>query len=287
VLGSNFDPLSDYTLKLVSATRLWTGQSPNTTNVTCQGLTVVNANTVTCTLPELEVETGYWFYDQYVTVRLDSINASLSAINTLYMSVYQWNDAPAVQSVSGCASSLSPLTASGCRSGAVITVTGSNLGGYAYSVLSNSSTSIACNVLTESVTNSSLTCQLPYFDGFNSNVLIGVPYAFYVWLRIDLPDRSGVGKRSDWFIVTFTADEGSTPTIDNSSSGSSSEAVGISVGVVIAALVMVVLGLVAWKRYRRTRAELMSSHHTEELSSPQAGAGRWHTFSEGGGVELR
>ena len=283
VRGANFQAAANYSLILSSSLFLWTRQQ-SSVNITCLELAVRNNNTLTCTLPVLDEQTGLWFYDQYVTTLLLSSASYPSAINSLYSSVYQWPDAPSISAIFGCQAASDPLEITGCPSGAVITLTGSNLGGSGYSILAAGASSVVCGLLTESSTNSSLTCLLLFFDGFDTAVMTGLQYHLYLWLRVDHVNRTGVGKRSNYFTVSFASPP---PPAEVDSNTSSDFSTGAVVGVVVGGLVLMVAVLAtAWLWYRKKCVPQRAV--SSELLARDGGEDRgWSHSSEVGDVQLQ
>ena len=136
-----------------------------------------------------------------------------------------------------------------------------------------------------SSSNSSLSCQLPFFDSFDTAIVPGQQYAMYVWLRFDHVNRTGVGKRSNLFTVSFATSQPA----EADSAGTSSGTLGAAlIGVVVVVVLVVVAATVtAWLWYRtRYVGHRAASRHSSLLAPAKEGDSSWSQLDHSGDVQL-
>ena len=222
---------------------------PTSINVTCGQATQLTPNSWSCVIPAtMDASTGQALYGQYgaVTAFFPSTNQATPPRRSHIVS---YPDSLVITSVSGCEVSNGSLVVSRCRSGDVLTMTGSNLNiSTAPSITfydPQLTSSWACTLLLP-LTATSVMCRLPVVNEGDSDIMEGYPYQIS-WYQYRAPN--GLAWANP-FTIAFTWD----PLITPSNSGSSSSNVtAILVGVLVP--VGVIAALVAvWLLYRHLRA---------------------------------
>ena len=244
ITGSLFynDPTMNVTLQSYN----WRQQGVY--NVTCDSPHYINSTAISCTLPALDAVSGQQFYGNYARVTA-SFNSSSIVTNTLYSLLYNYPDAPHITAVSGCDTSVSAVQSTSCHSGGILTISGYNLSGSSQWIGTYNSPSFECVVLSNS--SSSITCQLPVFDAADSPLQADTPYTLLLYVVKGTDPYYYYWAPSNTFSIAFTF---APPLPPLPPSESSSSHAGLIAGVVIACLVVLAAAAAGVVLYRRRRA---------------------------------
>ena len=181
---------------------------PDTVNLTCLSATVLDEETVECTVPEA----GNWwlqtrFYGTEVEVHVFFPETG-ERTNAIKANVMAHPESPVIHNVSGCESSLDNMTVTRCRGGDVLTIRGMNLrserkthisgfpppGGYQ-----------VCETVPSAAHDPTvLHCQL---WGLESHVQEDVVFPMLWDARITLAEHVEISTFGNPFWVSFTREE--------------------------------------------------------------------------------
>ena len=211
-------------------------------NVSLLQPTVVDAHTVTATIPVMDTADARAFYGTYSTVSVTF--ASIGQL--LGPSAYIVNppDAPVVTAVSGCEVSNGTRAMARCRAGDVLTITGSNLNiSLAEPYFSNANRWYDCDPLPQT-SSSEAQCRLPYVNPGDSDLQEGVAYPLQ-WYELRISGPTYSYAFASFISLSFTWDAPPSPAMS-----AASNVTAIVAGVLVPVLVIAAV-VVAWLMYRR------------------------------------